>query len=219
MTTWVENPEGGRARGARGLARAWFEVVVHPRRFFRNGIAPGDQAPGLVFAVVVALAFAGTRIAVEPALVPGVFGGRAGSAVVALAATGLLVAPATLHLTAALQTVLTILASVQVRASLQAAWNGDGWLRTADRGGVSETVQVIAYAAAPCAVAGLPVPELRAACCLYGGYLLVVGLREVHGLSVARITAATLPAASIVFGYGFGGFAAGELLLRRWYVI
>jgi hypothetical protein len=194
-------------------------VVVHPRRFFRNGIAPGDQAPGLVFAVVVALAFAGTRIAVEPALVPGVFGGRAGSAVVALAATGLLVAPATLHLAAALQTLLTILVSVRVRASLRAARAGDGWLRTADRGGVSETVQAIAYAAAPCAVAGLPVPELRAACCLYGGYLLVVGLREVHGLSVARITAATLPAASIVFGYGFGGFAAGELLLRQWYII
>lgn len=219
MTTWVENPEGGRARGARGLARAWFEVVVHPRRFFRNGIAPGDQAPGLVFAVVVALAFAGTRIVVEPGLVPGVFGGRAGSAVVALAAIGLLVAPATLHLAAALQTVLTIFASVQVGASLRAARDGDGWLRTADRGGVSETVQVIAYAAAPCAVAGLPVPELRAACCLYGGYLLLLGLREVHGLSLARVAVATLPAGSIVFGYGFGGFAAGELLLRQWYVI
>ena len=219
MTTWVENPEGGRARGARGLARAWFEVVVHPRRFFRNGITPGDQAPGLMFAVVVALAFAGTRLVTEPALVPGVFGGRVGSAVVALAAVGLLVAPATLHLSAALQTTLTILASVQVRASLRAVWSGDGWLRTADRGGVSETVQVIAYAAAPCAVAGLPVPELRAGCCLYGGYLLVVGLREVHGLSVARVVLATLPAGAIVFGYGFGGFAAGELLLREWYVI
>ncbi|ERH12020.1 MAG: uncharacterized protein conserved in archaea [halophilic archaeon J07HB67] len=219
MTTWVQNPEGGRARGARGVARAWFEVVVHPRRFFRNGIAPGDQAPGLVFAVVVALVFAGTRVVVEPGLVPGVFGGRAGSAVVALAAVGLLVAPATLHLSAALQTTLTILVSVRVGASLRAAWDGDGWLRTTDRGGVSETVQVIAYAAAPCAVAGLPVPGVQAVCCLYGGYLLVVGLGEVHDLSGRRLLLASLPAGSIVFGYGFGGFAAVETVLREWYVI
>ena len=50
MTTWVENPTGGRDRGPRNLVRAWIEVLVRPQQFFRNGVAPGDQAPGLVFA-------------------------------------------------------------------------------------------------------------------------------------------------------------------------
>ncbi|MEZ3116601.1 YIP1 family protein [Halobaculum sp. MBLA0147] len=219
MTTWVDSTEGGRARGVRGLLRAWFEVVVHPRRFFRVGIAPGDQAPGLVFAVVVALGFAGTRVAVEPGLVPAVFGGRAGSVVVALAAVGLLVAPATLHFAAAIQTVLIVLVSVRVRETLRAIRRGDGWLVTADRGGVSETVQVIAYAAAPCLLAGVPIPEVRAACAIYGAYLLVVGLETVHGRSTTRtVLAAALPG-SLVFGYGFGGFGAIVTLLARWYVI
>jgi hypothetical protein len=219
VTTWVETPEGGRARGPRGLLRAWFEVVIHPRRFFHNGVAPGDQAPGLVFAVVVALLYVGTLIAVDPTTVPTVFGGRVGSAVVAVAATGLLLAPATLHLTAAIQTVVLILVSVRVRATLAAIRGGDGWLVTADRAGVSETVQVVAYAAGPCVLAGLPLTELRAASTLYAGYLLVVGLAEVHDLSPARaITAGTVPAA-LVFGYGFGGFDAIAALLTRWYVI
>ena len=219
VTTWVENPEGGRARGVRGLVRAWFEVVVHPRRFFRNGIAPGDQAPGLVFAVVVALVFAGTRIAVEPGLVPGVFGGRAGSVVVALAAVGLLVAPATLHLAAALQTVFVVVTAVRLRATAAALLRGDGWLRTADRGGVSETVQVIAYAAAPCVAAGVPVLEVQVLAAGYGAYLLFVGLREIHGLSFVRTLAAAAVPGTLVFGYGFGGVAVTLSLLRQWYII
>ncbi|MFC6824861.1 YIP1 family protein [Halopelagius fulvigenes] len=195
MTTWVQNPEGGRERGPRGVARAWVEVLVRPRRFFRNGVAPGDQAPGLVFAVAVAVAYAAGLFAFVPGRLPALGGGPAVSAFVGLAFVALLVAPAVLHLTAALQTVLLI---ALVR----------------DRGGVSETVQVLAYAAAPCVVAGLPVTGLRVACTAYGAALLVVGIAEVHGTTLPRAAAAAALPAALVFGYGFGGFGALEALLR-----
>lgn len=191
MTTWVENPTGGRDRGPRGLARAWVEVLVRPRRFFVNGVAPGDQAPGLVFAVAVTLVYLGSRFALDPASVP-TFGGRPYvSAALVLAAAGLIVAPAVLHLTAALQTILLM---VSVR----------------DRAGVSETVQVLAYATAPCALAGLPVPGLRVACAAYGSVLLVVGMSIVHDVSVARAALVVAVPGVVVFGYAFGGLFALE---------
>jgi len=194
VTTWVENPEGGRARGPRGLLRAWVEVTTRPRRFFRHGVAPGDQAPGLAFAVAVALAHAGARFAAAPGTVPAIAPNRALSAAVALLAVGLLVAPAALHLVAALQTVL-LAATVP------------------DRAGVSETVQVVAYATAPCAVAGAPVPALGVAAAGYGAGLLVVGLQVVHGTSLPRAAAAAALPAALLFGYGFGGVAAAAALL------
>jgi hypothetical protein len=166
-------------------------VLVRPRRFFRNGVAPGDQAPGLSFAVVVALVYVASRFALAPASAP-VFGGRpAVSAALTLLAAGLIVAPLTLHLTAALQTVLLI-ATVR------------------DRAGVSETVQVIAYATAPCVLAGLPVPGIRVACTLYGLGLLVVGTSVVHEVSLPRAALATAVPGVFVFGYAFGGVFALE---------
>lgn len=202
MTTWVEDPEGGRARGPVALAEAWVEVLVRPRRFFRNGIAPADQAPGLVFGVAVALAVAATRLwtgdlrlkvgdqQILPAFVP-----EAGAlrAVFVLLVVGLFVAPATFHLAAAVETLaLSLLAP--------------------NRGGVSETVQIVAYATAPCLLAGVPWAPLRVACCLYGTALLVVGTMVRHDVSLPRaLVAAALPA-TLVFGLGFGGFAAAASL-------
>ena len=189
MTQWVENPRGGRDRGPVAVARAWVEVITRPQRFFRTGVAPGDQAPGLVFGVLVTLAEVTTRIAVGDVVVPSLAGNPLLSKLFVLALVGLFVAPAVLHLTAALQTLFLI-------------------LFVSDRGGVSETVQVIGYAVAPCLFAGVPVPSVRAACTVYGTVLLVVGTREVHGTSFVRSTlVAALPAA-IVFGYGFRGFRA-----------
>jgi hypothetical protein len=195
MTRWVEHPEGGRDRGPAAVARAWLEVLVRPRRFFRTGVAPGDQAPGLVFAAAVVLVEEAVRFALVPGTYP-VFADRPlASAALALAVAVVLVTPAALHLTAALVTVelaaLTRLVGV-----------------APDRGGVSETVQVLAYAAAPCDLAGAPVPALRVACAAYGTALLAVGLATVHRLSLPRAAlAAALPGA-LVFGYGFRGFAA-----------
>lgn len=200
MTTWVENGEGGRARGPRAIARAWVEVLVRPGRFFAGGVSPGDQAPGLAFAVCVAVAFAAGRFLAAPATIPTAFGAPGVSAVVTLLFVAVFLAPAALHLTAALQTLLLIVA---VR----------------ERAGVSETVQVVAYATAPCALAGPPVPELRAVCALYGAGLLAIGVRRVHRTTIERAVAATAIPATLVFGYGFGGLAATATLLERWYII
>ncbi len=195
MTTWVENPTGGRDRGPRGIARAWIEVLVRPRQFFHNGVAPGDQAPGLVFAVAVAVVYTLGLFAFVPSRIPALALGPGVSAAIALAAVSLVVAPATLHLTAALQTVILI-------------------LTVPDRAGVSETVQVIAYAAAPCVIAGVPVPAVRAGCTLYAGALLVVGLREVHDTTTTRAALAGAVPATLLFGTAFGGIDAGMALAR-----
>jgi hypothetical protein len=202
VTTWIENPEGGRDRGPVGFARAWLEVLIRPRRFFRNGVAPGDQAPGLVFGVFVALCYVGGLLAfsAEPVLgtetLPLIADSRAATALLLLLAVALFVAPATLHLTAAVQTLLLIPFAP-------------------DRGGVSKTVQTLAYATAPCVLAGLPFPAVRLACTAYGALLLVVGVSVVHRSSLPRAALLAAVPAALIFGYGFGGFAAAATVGAR----
>lgn len=212
MTTWIENPEGGRARGPIGLVRAWIEVIVRPKRFFRNGVAPGDQAPGLVFAILVSVVHVATRFAFFPESVPG---RESGQPIVWLVFTFIVVAvfvtPVVLHLVAALQTVLLV-------------------PLVDDRAGVSKTVQVIAYAVAPCALSGLSLPTLWLArgsgtgilsvfpllwliTALHGAVLLVIGIAVVHDISIPRAAVTTVLPALLVFGYGFLGFRAFELLV------
>ena len=98
MTTWVENPEGGRERGARGLVRAWLELLTRPRRFFRNGISPGDQSPGLSFVIVVSFCYTAVRFATLPAARPGFFASEAASVLVGLLLATFIIGPVGLHL-------------------------------------------------------------------------------------------------------------------------
>lgn len=200
MTQWIENPTGGRDRGPRAVARAWFEVVARPRRFFRSAVAPGDQAPGLVFAMSVVLVEELTRFLLVADPYPVIAGRELLSAALWLGVAAVLVAPAALHLTAALQTVLLIPVA-------------------SDRAGVSQTVQTIAYSAAPCVFAGVPIPEVRALCGVYGSVLLGLGIATVHDIGAERAALASALPAAVVFGYGFRAFAAVETLLRQWYII
>lgn len=205
MTQWVANPRGGRERGPRGIARAWIEVLVRPRRFFRVGVAPGDQAPGLVFAVCVVavasalrLALAGETIVGAP--YPTLGGQRRLSIALVFAVIVMLVAPLVLHLAAALQTLLLLPFAP-------------------DRAGVSETVQVIGYATAPCLFVGLPAPAIQCLAAGYGAVLFAVGVSELHAVSILRaVLLCALPAAA-VFGIGFGGFEALETALQVWGII
>lgn len=199
MTQWVENPTGGRDRGPRAIARAWLEAVVRPRRFFPVGVAPGDQAPGLVFAIGVVLVASLLRLALAGETIFGTpyptFGGRRVlSVVLVLALLASLVAPLVLHLVAAIQTLLLLAFAP-------------------DRAGVSETVQVIGYATAPCVFVGVPSPFVVALAAGYGTALLAIGIAEIHRLSLARAAALSAIPAAIVFGLGFGGFDALETLL------
>lgn len=200
VTQWVEDPTGGRRRGPRGLGRAWLEVLVRPRRFYRHGVAPGDQAPALTFAIAVAFAAVGGRLLVAPASlsgytrVAGATGSTYLSAAVLLGVACVLVAPLVLHLAAALATVALV-------------------LLVDDRAGVSETVQVIAYAAAPGVFVAVPRPAVQVAALVYATGLLAVGMTVVHETTPLRGgLAATLPG-TFVFGVAFGGFSAVKAIL------
>ena len=200
MTTWVETPGGGRDRGPSGMVRAWAEILVRPRRFFVNGVAPGDQAPGLSFAIAVALLYVGGLLATQPSRVLGddripILADSVGlTAVFVGLVTAVVAAPAILHLVSAIQTVLLM-------------------LTVDDRAGVSETVQVIGYATAPCVFAWVPVPGVAAVCGLYAAGLLIVGLAVVHRTTLLRAAIAGLLPATLVFGIGFGALPAGEAVV------
>lgn len=191
MTTWVNDPTGGRDRGPKALVRAWVEVILRPRRFFKTGVAAGDQAPGLVFAMAVTAVAAGTHLATRPDYATVVGDSAIASLVLVFALYVVLVGPVVLHLVAAIQTV-GLLALVP------------------DRGGVSETVQVLAYAAAPCVFAGVPSPELRVVVAAWGAILLCLGTIIVHNASPLRALSTAVIPAILIFGYGFGGFGALE---------
>lgn len=194
MTRWIDDPDGGRDRGPRAIARAWIEVCVRPRRFFRTGIAPADQAPGLTFAACVVFVAATTHALTAPDPYPVLAGQPVASGVLWVGLLVVLVAPLVLHLLAAVETVLLI-------------------VLVPDRGGISETVQVIAYASAPCVLAGVPIPELRVLCTLYASILLILGFAEVHDASLPVAVGLSVIPALVAFGYGFGGVAAAETLL------
>ena len=200
MTTWVTDPEGGRPRGPRAIARAWAELLVRPRRFFRTGIAPGDQAPGLTFAMTVVLVAEASRLWLAPGAIPNVTSPPLAAAVLSVAVAVVLVTPIAIHLVAGLQTVLLVPLA-------------------RERAGVSETVQLIGYATAPCVLAGVPQPGLRLACTAYGAWLYLVGLETVHGLGRKRALLVGAIPAALVFGYGFRGFEALSTLLGQWYII
>jgi hypothetical protein len=139
------------------------------------------------------------RLALDPASLPqyGRIAATTGSpgltAVVVLGVACFLVAPLVLHLAAALTT-LSLLPVVD------------------DRAGVSETVQVIAYAAAPAVFTAVPVPAIRLLAAVYGSILLVVGLSVVHETSLpSAFLAGSMPAV-FVFGLVLGGIDALEAI-------
>lgn len=187
MTTWVE-PRGGRRRGPLGLAQAWVQVLRHPVRFFDEAVSPGDQGPGLAFAIAVVLVEESVRLALVPAARPGLDGNTLVGTALFVALVAFLVTPLALHAFAALETLLVVFAP--------------------SRAGVSETVQVLAYASAPCVLAGVPSPALRIVLGIWATGLLVVGIHVVHGIRYPVAAVVSLPAAVFGVGYGFRWFGA-----------
>lgn len=200
MTQWVTASEGGRDRGPKAIARAWFETTTGPTRFFRNGVAPGDQAPGVTFAMMVVLLEELTRFVLVDDAYPVVAGDTLLSGVLWLGIAVVIVVPIALHLLAALQTLLLLPFAP-------------------DRGGVSETVQVYGYATAPCVFAGVPSPALRAVVGLYAFGLLAIGLATVHRTSVVRASVLGFVPGVLGYGYGFRALDGIFAILRSWYII
>jgi hypothetical protein len=198
VTQWVENPELGRERGPVALARAWVEILLQPATFFGEKIAPGDQAPGLTFAATVVCFAEAVRLATTPDAYPVVADQPAASAILWLMAIMVLLTPAGIHLTAALQTVVLVIG-------------------TNERAGVSETVQVICYSLAPLAFLGVPSVWVKAAVVLWAGGLFVYGMASVHGIRKVRALVLGAVPALVLLGYGFGGnahvLAAGEQVI------
>lgn len=186
--------------GPAGLLRAWVRVLVGPREFFAEQVVPGDQSAGLVFGMAVVGVEEATRLTLVSDAAPVLGGQRVLSVLLWLAVAVLLVTPAVLHLVAALQTAILV-------------------PFVDDRGPVSGTVQVVGYATAPCALAGVPVPEVRVVCAAYGAVLLAVGISEVHGPWFEPAFFLSAVPSAVVFGYGFRGFHALATLLTEWYVI
>lgn len=187
MTTWVE-PRDGRRRGPLGLAQAWVQVLRHPARFFEEAVSPGDQGPGLAFAIAVVLIEESSRLLLVPAARPMLDGSALVGSVIFVAIAALLITPLALHAFAALETLVLLAAP--------------------SRGGVSETVQVLAYASAPCILAGIPSPELRIVVGLWAAGLLAVGFHVVHDLRYPAAVVFATPAAILAIGYGFRWFGA-----------
>jgi hypothetical protein len=183
-----------------GLARSWVQVLSGPRQFFGSAVVPGNQGSGLVFGMAVVAVEETLRLVLVADAAPVLGGQRLLSGLLWLALAVFLVTPLVLHLVAALQTALLV-------------------PFVDDRGGVSETVQVLGYATAPCVLAGLPFPAVRVACTAWGAALLAWGISEVHGPRFEAAAALGALPAAIVFGYGFRGFEALVTLLVRWYII
>jgi hypothetical protein len=192
VTTWVE-PEGGRERGPVGLAKSFTQVLANPKTFFAEAVSPGDQAPGLAFAMVVVGLEESTRLALNPERALDFPAPTPVAAALTVALAVLLVAPAALHALSAIETL--VLAAV-----------------APDRGGVSETVQVLAYASAPCAFVGVGVPAVTFACGVWAFALLVLGTTVVHTDSLPRSFAAAAVPGVLAYGSGFGWFAATATL-------
>ncbi|MFB6146925.1 MAG: YIP1 family protein [Halobacteriaceae archaeon] len=191
MTRWLGAPGGERGLGPRALLRDWVAALRSPERCFAERVVPGEQAPALAFAMAVAAVAGVTRLALVPASRPDLGGPPLVDAAATLGVVVVLVAPLVLHLVAAVQTAVLLLVVPEPR-----------------RDGVSGTVQVVAYASAPCVAAGVPVPAVVAAVAAWGAVLLVVGIAVRNDLSGPRAAAVAALPAALLFGYAWRGFAA-----------
>jgi hypothetical protein len=155
----------------------------------------------LVFAALVVLLEEASRVAVVklalptgPFPYPSIGSFTPGVTVLALLAIIIFVVPATVHLTAAIQTLLLVPVADE-------------------RGGISETVQLMCYSMAPCVLAGLPFPEVRLAVTAWGAGMYILGTSVVHRIRIPVASLVGALPAAILFGYGFRGFAAVQMLV------
>ncbi|MFB6186403.1 MAG: YIP1 family protein, partial [Halobacteriaceae archaeon] len=162
----------------------WVGVMQNPRKFFERVIIPGDQAPGLTFAMTVTGIYLLSLVTFRTAPILSNAIQSVLSGVVLIGIFIAIITPLVIHLLAAIQTVLLM-------------------VFIADRGSVSETVQLICYAAAPGIFMGIPILLVQIAAGVYGISLYIIGVRVVHNVSFSKAIIVGIVPASILFGYGF----------------
>ena len=162
----------------------WIAIIIRPKWFFEKKIKSGNQSEGLVFAMGVVMVEEGSRLILVDST----------HFFISLGVVVLIITPILLHIVAAIQ---TLLLSIGAK----------------NRKGIGATVQVIGYSIAPCVFAGLTIPSLRFLCAAYGSMLLVIGLKEVHDISLKRALVIAIIPAIIIFGYLFRGILSLNNLL------
>lgn len=182
------------------LIGTWIAVVGRPHRFFRNSIDRGEQSGALLFVAAVVLTTLVFRIGFGTLTLPTIGTSPLLSSILWIGVLVVLVTPLLLHLLAAVQTVLLIGLAP-------------------NRAGISETVQILAYAAAPCIFTGFGHVGLTLIACGYALGLVVYGTAVVHDCGWLRAAIAGGTPAVMALGIGFGGFAALEGFLRAHYII
>ncbi|MFW6448062.1 MAG: YIP1 family protein [Halobacteriota archaeon] len=178
----------------------WGATLVFPWRVFPDRVRRGDQTPAMVLAVLVTGAWVAVRVVMDPDWYPVLGDSPRASVVIWALLLSVVVAPVAVHVLAAVVTVILLAVAPE-------------------RAGVSESVQVVAFALAPAPLIATGVAEVQVAAALYGTGLLVYGLARVHRVSAERaMLAAVLPAYAL-FVLGFGADTGFVELMRRWYLI
>lgn len=191
--TWLQTK-------VRDFTVLWIVAMFFPWRCFTERVRPRDQSLGIVFAMVMVTLWAVISILIGTFSHP-VIGGVAWlSAIIWLSLLVIVVTPVAIHLLAAIATVVLITVAP-------------------NRQGVSETVQVIAFATAPVPLLGIDLIGVQAVAALYGFGLMWYGVRKVHRLSIERSLLVVAIPGYILFAMGFDADVAITEVLRYWYII
>ena len=166
------------------LIDTWLKVMTKPHLFFGEMMEESGQGEGLIFVMVLVAIEEGSRLA---------WIGLEYSIII-LGVTVFIATPILLHIVAAIQTVLLRFVKK-------------------DRNEMSLTVKVICYSISPCVFMGLTVPFLRIICAVYGWLILVIGIKEAHGVSMRNALLVTAVPSIIIFGYMFRGLLSIEALI------
>lgn len=184
----------------RTYAVIWVTALLAPWRCFHASIRPGDQTRAIGFAVVVVAAYLAMHAATGSLEHPVVGDLRVFSFLLWATFLLLVAVPVGLHLLTAVLTLVLIPLAPKRR-------------------GISETVQVVAFAMAPAVFVPIPALEVQVLAGLWGAALLAYGVAVVHDVSVTRAVLAAAIPAYLLFGMAFGAEEALVEWMRAWYLI
>lgn len=193
LATWV-------SRSVTVVYDLWLIAMFFPWRCFRSHVRPRDQSLAIVFAMAMVAVWAVVRAIFGALAYPTLGSSGWLSAAIWVSLLVVVVTPVALHLLAAVATVILIAVAPE-------------------RGGVSETVQVIAFSMAPVPLLGIDLVGVRAISALYGFLLMWYGVRVVHRVPFERALLVVALPSYMLYAMGFRVDAALAEILRHWYIL